>query len=310
MTNPILRTYRFALKSVIRALDRTFHSMSGRRLMWVGDFLGLCFYTLVPKKRRIALFNLDLAFGGKLSPVSKEILTRRMFKNLGRSFAEVVCIDKLGREDAASMVAPKDRKAIEEALGRGRGILVLTAHFGNWGLLSSVFARLGYKVNVLTKPVKDPVVNDFWRSRLEATGMRLLTREDAMKKMLACLRKNEAVALVLDQNRPSGQGVFVDFFGTKASTISALAILAMMSKAPVIPVFLIRGGREPWHHRMECRAPLEFEYPPDGSDAVVFNTQRYTKIIEEVVRRHPEQWIWLHKRWRSRPEGEAPLYPF
>ena len=192
--------------------------------MALGDFLGLAFYFLVPKKVKIALFNLDLAYGTKLSSTAREILIRRMYRNLGRGFAEIFLVDRLDDTAARAMFPPEGLTQAMTALNKGRGLLVLTAHFGNWGLLSTIFASLGYPVNVLTKPVKDPVVDAFWRKRLQGTGLNMLTRDDAMNKMIRCLKQNEAVGFVLDQNRPADQGVFVDFFGTPASTIKALAV--------------------------------------------------------------------------------------
>lgn len=308
MKGTALAFYRSVLRAVLGALDHALHRLPPRRLLWVGDFLGLCMYHGAPSKARTARTNLGLAYGGRLSASSRTVLVRRTFRNLGRGFAEVFRVDTLDARRAAAMLGPGDREALDEALARGRGLLVLTAHFGNWGLLSSAFAALGYPVNVLTKPVKDPVLDAFWRRRLSSTGVRLLTRENAMQKMTDCLRRNEAVAFVLDQNRPADQGVFVDFFGVPACTISALAVLAMVTRAPVVPLFLVRDEAEPWRHRVERGPTLSFEHPRDGSDAVRHNTQRYTGLIEEKVRSHPEQWIWLHKRWKTRPPGEPPLY--
>jgi KDO2-lipid IV(A) lauroyltransferase len=304
-----IRLYRRALSAFLRILDRFFHALPPRRLLWAGDFLGLAFYHLVPKKWRIARRNLDLAFGSGLDTASKEIIIRKMYRNLGRGFAEIICADRLDRRRARAIFTAEDIRKTDAAFAQGRGLLVLTAHFGNWGLLSTVFAAAGYPVNVLTKPVKDPVLDEFWRSRLSRTGLRLLTRDDAMNKMMRCLKNKEAVGFVLDQNRPADQGVFVDFFSRPACTISALAVLAMMTRSPVLPVFLLRDDADPVRHRILIGDVLSFEYPSDGSDAVEHNTQKYTRIIEDVVRKYPDQWIWLHRRWKTRPPGEPPLYP-
>jgi Kdo2-lipid IVA lauroyltransferase/acyltransferase len=191
----------------------------------------------------------------------------------------------------------------QAALARGKGLLILIAHFGNYDLMGLYASKLfHYPVTIITKTLKNAKLNDLWWELRRKAGVQEVPAQKAYRPCVRALQKNELVGFMLDQNRPTPQGVFVDFFGQSASTTPGLAFMSAQTGAPVLPVFMHRTpeGR----HVLEGRALIE--PPPDRQpETLRAYTAAYTKIIEEEVRRYPAQWLWLHKRWKSRPEGEG-----
>jgi len=193
---------------------------------------------------------------------------------------------------------------VKKALERKKGILILAAHFGNYDLMSMYTAqRFAYPVTIITKTLKNAKLNELWWEMHRKGGVKELPSHNSYRACMRSLRKNELLGFMLDQNRPKEQGIFVDFFGKSASTTPGLAFMSAQSGAPVVPAFM--------RHTADGRHVLEvfpaIEPPPDRKEETVRDcTERYTKIIEEQVRRYPAQWLWLHKRWKSRPVGEIP----
>ncbi len=197
---------------------------------------------------------------------------------------------------------------VKAALARGKGVLVLIAHFGNYALLALEVPKLfGYPLSVIAKPLKNRALNELWWEMQRKAGVNGIPSHNAYRASVRALRNHELVGFMMDQNRPNPQGVYVDFFGRKASTTPGLAFMAAQTGAPVVPVFMRRlpDGRQ----RVEARPLLE--PPPDRKEETILaHTAAYTKIIEDEIRRYPEQWLWFHKRWKSRPPEEtAPAGP-
>lgn len=194
-----------------------------------------------------------------------------------------------------------------EAHARGKGVLVLIAHFGNYPLLAlQVPALFRYPLSIVFKPLRNRALNAIWWGLQEKAGIHGIPARNAYRACVRALKNGELVGFMLDQNRPAEHGVFVDFFGRPASTTPALALLSAQTGAPVLPVFMRRTpeGR----HVLEAGPILE--PPPDRRpETLLAHTAAYTRIIEGEIRRHPAQWLWLHKRWKSRPPAGAPAAP-
>lgn len=213
-----------------------------------------------------------------------------------------------GREaEIGARIEVSGEAIVRQALERGKGVLILIAHFGNYDLMGLFASRLlGYPVTIITKKLKNENLNEMWWSLRQKAGLKTVAAHNAYRACLRSLRQNELVGFMLDQNRPTGQGVFVDFFGRSASTTPGLAFMSAQTGAPVVPVFMRRTpeGR----HVLEARPQIE--PPPDRKEETILaHTAAYTKIIEDEIRRYPEQWLWLHRRWKSRPEGESESAP-
>ena len=213
-----------------------------------------------------------------------------------------------GREaELGGLLEVRGEEHVKAALERGKGVLILIAHYGNYDLMGLYATKLfGYPLTIITKTLKNAGLNELWWELRRKAGVNEVPSHNAYRACVKALRKNELVGFMLDQNRPTEQGVFVDFFGRKASTTPGLAFMSAQTGAPVVPVFMRR--REDGRHELEAQAAIE--PPPDRKEETLLAcTAAYTKIIEDQVRKDPGQWLWLHKRWKSRPAGERPGGP-
>lgn len=274
-----------------------------------GAALGLLAARLLRRQRQVALFNLALAFPEKSDDERLDIL-RRSCRNLGRMGAEFCHMGSLDRDCVERYVGFDDRGAWEHAmaLARERGAVILTAHFGNWELFHSAQALLGRPVTLVHRPMNNPLVDDAIRAARDRAGTRSLAKKAAARDVVRALRDRAMVVIPADQNQRRDYGVFVDFFGKPACTTPGPARLAMLTGAPVIPAFLVREG-ETDRHRIVVLPEVEMQRGGDRDADIVANTQRCTKVIEDMIRRHPDHWIWFHRRWKTRPRGEPRLYP-
>ena len=205
-----------------------------------------------------------------------------------------------GREaELAARLSVRGKEHVEAARAQGKGVLVLIAHFGNYALLALQVPKLfGYPLAVIAKPLRNATLNELWWDLQRQAGVNGIPARNAYRASVRALKDNGLVGFMLDQNRPAGQGVFVDFFGQPAATTPGLAVMSAHTGAPVLPVFIRREADGT--HRVEALPPL----PPPADrrpETVQAFTAACTKIIEDEIRRHPDQWLWWHKRWKSRP---------
>jgi KDO2-lipid IV(A) lauroyltransferase len=257
---------------------------------------------------RVGMINLGIAFPEKSLAERRRIL-RASMQNIGRVVAEIAHLPSFSDEELRHRVRFVDEAWAEEAFtwDRGNGVLLLTGHYGNWELAAYAMGRRGHPASMVHRTIKNPLI-DRWLNALRArAGTRLLRKKEAAGGVLQALRERRFLALPFDQNSTRNLGVFVDFFGVPASTNSAIARLALRSGAYVLPFFLVREGRTA-RHVLHILPVVEMERTGDVEEDVRRNTARMSAIFEEMVRRHPEQWLWGHKRWKTRPDGEPSLY--
>jgi len=263
--------------------------------LWLGRRLGDLGWAVLSRRRAVVLANLDLALGRELPAAERARLGRHSFEHLGMNAVES-CV--LFFRPVASSIARLEVRGIEhleKAAAAGRGMLLLTAHLGSWELLatSHVFGR--WPVSVMVRPLDSPLLDRLVeRFRLKC-GVELIAKRRGLREALDALRRGRMVGLLLDQNASRREGVFVPFFGTPASTSRGLALISLRSGAPVLPTFIRRlpGGR----HVVEVEPPIS---PPADRDVVAY-TAAFNRAIEAAIRRAPEQWFWVHRRWKTRP---------
>lgn len=274
----------------------------------VGAWLGDVFYLLDVRDRRIALFNLGLALPEKTVAEHRRIL-RVSCRNLGRLAAEFCHLPQLNVEKLSELVTFADRGAWERAIARAadHGTVILTGHFGNWELLAYAHGLLGHPVTLVHRAMRNKIFDQTINEVRVAAGTRTIRKKAAAKEALRTLKQHGLLAIPADQNQVFSYGVFVDFFGVPACTTPGPARLAMLTGAPIYPAFLVREG-ETGRHRIEVFPEVEMVSTGDREADIVTNTQRCTAVIEDMIRRYPEQWIWFHKRWKTRPPGEPKLY--
>jgi KDO2-lipid IV(A) lauroyltransferase len=223
-----------------------------------------------------------------------------MYRHLGQSLVEMI---RLIHDTPSAVIARVEFEGTENlrrVREQGRGALLLAAHLGNWEVAAAAWASRGQPVALIAKAIKNGTVNALWTATREKFGMRLLSQRGSYAECLRALRQNEAVACMLDQNMTSDEGLFVEFFGRPACTTPGLAMLAARTGVAVVPVQFIRlaGGRH------LCRFLPALPPPPNQDPASLrAATQEYTAILETMIRDHPEQWIWVHRRWRTAPDA-------
>lgn len=193
------------------------------------------------------------------------------------------------------------------ANARASGAVVLTAHLGNWELFAYAHALFGHPVTVVHRPMRNGRIDEAIIGVRSRSGTRSIAKKAAAREAIRALRNGEMVAIPADQNQTRRYGVFADLFGLPASTTPGPARLAMLTGAPIYPAFLIRDG-ETDRHRLEFFPALPMAETGDRDADIATNTRRCNAVIEQMLRAHPEQWIWFHKRWRTRPEGEPRIY--
>lgn len=264
--------------------------------------LGSVIYSIDKKRRRIVKENLDRAFGDKLSATEKDGIAKEVYRNLAAMLFEFLRIPWLKKDRIDRLVTCEGLEHLEVALERKKGIILLTGHFGNWELQATYFGLIGYPADPVVRELDSPGVDGFVSWVRTSTSNKIIPKNRSMRKILKRLSENGIVTILIDQNVALVEGVFVDFFGTPACTNKGPALIAAASGAAVVPAFIIREGSK---HRLVIKEPVEIINTGDKEKDVVENTRRMTKLIEEMVREHPEQWFWVHRRWKTRPPAGA-----
>ncbi|MGO9454727.1 MAG: lysophospholipid acyltransferase family protein [Candidatus Binataceae bacterium] len=276
------------------------------RALKLGARLGSMAMELDRPNRPIAIKNLEIAFP-ELTREERLKIIRGMYRNWGRMVAEWAHMGKLDRSNIERYAVYEGKEHWEEAerLSKGRGAFVLTAHFGNFELLPLAHSIYGYRIALVHRPLRNPLMDKAVRDARVRSGNQVVERKGGGMEMMRLLRKNWHVGVPLDLD--VRKGAFVDFFGKLASTSDGVARLARLTGAPVVPCFIVRQG-ETVHHKIEIKAPIEIVKTKDAEADARENTQRFVKAIEDAIRAHPDHWNWIHRRWKTRPPGEARFY--
>ncbi|MBI3725443.1 lysophospholipid acyltransferase family protein [bacterium] len=267
----------------------------------LGALIGTaCSYVLF-SRRRTARENLAVAFPD-MSPRDRSRILRRSFANMGRMVVEFVRFPSTPRSELARLVAIEGKEHFDRFRAQNRGgVLALSAHLGNFEMISAVFNAIDMiPSSLIGRKVRPEAVDRIVCGLRLSHGVATIPNKDAVRDVNARLARGEGIGVVLDQNMKRGTGIFVPFFGKPASTTPGLAVMARRSKAPVFPVFMERRGTE-GRHLLRILPPLVWDESADRKGALVSNTALYTKVIEDAVRRNPEEWFWFHRRWRTQP---------
>lgn len=256
--------------------------------------------------RPIALRNLEIAFP-EMSLQARLGILRAMYRNWGRMLAEWTHFGNLSRANIERIATYEGKEYWDEAerSSKGRGLFVLTGHFGNFELLQFAHSIYGYHIAIVVRALRNPLIDALVCGARVRYGNRIIDRKADGRDMLKMLRQNWMIAIALDLD--VRKGVFVDFFGKPASTSDGMARLAMATGTPVLPAFLVRDGNS-IHHKIKILPPIEIVKTRDRETCVRENTQRFTNAIEQMVRAHPDHWNWIHRRWKTRPHGEPRFY--
>jgi Kdo2-lipid IVA lauroyltransferase/acyltransferase len=271
-----------------------------------GRGLGRFAYTFAGKLRRTGERNLELAFPG-ISERERESILRGSFTSLGRLLGEFSHFERATPEELRRIVEFDGLENLEAARAEGRGVIVFTAHLGAWELLSFALSAFGYPMSFLVRRIDNPRVERLVEKTRTRFGNRSIDKRAAARPMMRTLREGGIVGILIDLNTQEHEGVFVDFFGSPASTTTSLAKLALRTEAAVIP-FCMPWDDERQRFLMRIDPPLDITRTGHEEADVLRLTSLFTSVIESYVRRYPDQWLWIHKRWNTRPVGEAEIY--
>jgi KDO2-lipid IV(A) lauroyltransferase len=254
----------------------------------------------LPRLRRVAYRNLSFALP-ELDQARRAEIVDGVFRSVARLLVTVAKFPAIRRENLAQWIRCEGGEYFEQARRQGRGVLFATAHLGNWELSAYAHALLAAPMNVVVRPLDNPRIDALVERRRARSGNRMIFKKDFARSILKALGANEAVGILVDQNSSADAGVFVDFFGVKACAGTGFAKLAAHSGASVIPGFAL------WSEE-ERRYVLRFYPPVKMTGDAERDTQAVQSKLEEVIRQYPDQWLWIHRRWKTRPAGEPELY--
>jgi len=271
-----------------------------------GIGLGQLVYLLHGKLRRVGMRNLQLAFPEKSAHERRRIL-RGEFTSLGRQLAEVCLFPSYTRENVTKVVVYDGFENFERAEARGKGVIYLTAHLGGWELSAFSHSIRGHPLHVVMRGMDNPFLDRFITHLRTMHGNRAVDKDNFVRGLLSAMKAGETVGILMDTNMTPPQGVFVDFFGIPACTASGLARIALRTDAAVVPGFTI-WDRKLRKYRLRFDPALALIRTGDEEADIVANTALFTKVIEQYVRLYPDQWLWVHRRWKTRPAGEKSLY--
>src|ERR1700677_221210 len=272
----------------------------------IGALVGRIALLLTPRLRRAGDLNLRLAFPQKTAAERQQIL-RTLYRNLGWLLAEFCQMPRYTPECAQRFIRYEGLEHYLAAREHGKGVLILTGHLGAWELSSFYHSLMGYPMSIVIRRLDNPLVDNLVNHIRCLHGNQVLHKDDFARGLLASMRRGETVGILMDTNMTPPQGAFVDFFGHLACTGSGMARVAIKTGAKVLPGFLL-WDEATQQYVLRFGAALDLPVSDDTEADALAHTALFTRVIEEYVRQYPDQWLWVHRRWKTRPQGEAPIY--
>ncbi len=265
----------------------------------LGAGLGRLMYRLDKRHRLIALENLRQSFKTEKSEQALEDILRGVYQNIGRSGIEAIRLSSMASEEIRERTEIRGLSHYQEALRANKGVILLGAHFGSWEWIPLALGNEGVPMQVIVRPIDNPYLNEMVQQMRERFGNVVMNKRSETGEIIKLLRKGKAIGFLLDQDVGRGKAIFVDYFGRPAATNKALATIALRTGAPVIPMFIIRkeGG-----HQLVIEKPMALPRTGNLKQDMIEITTLFTKKIESYVRQYPDHWLWLHRRWKTRPE--------
>ncbi len=267
----------------------------------ISHFLLAIGYVFIARHKRIAGESMDIAFGNTKPEAEKKALIKKCFFDFGYGMFELLyCLSHPQAID--KKISLEGLPYLEAALAKGKGVVAVTAHFGNFPLMMLYFARKKYPISCIIRPTRDEDLTKLLHQKREQAGLKTIyavPRIECVNQSLKALRSNEILFIPVDQNFGSGSGVYVDFFGQKAATATGPIVFARRTEAVVLPMFIVHEGKD--NHRIIIEAPINIEEKSDDRETLTFNMSTITRLVEQYVRKYPSEWAWMHRRWKSKP---------
>ena len=264
------------------------------------------FYHLHKRLRRVGLRNLELALP-ELGTAEHERILRGVYRHLGWQLVEFCRMPRYTLEGLRDWAGVEGHEHYERAAARGKGVLVITGHLGAWELSSFYHSLMGYPMGMVIRRLDNRLLDGYVNGIRCMYGNQVIHKDDFGRGLLLAMREGRTVGILMDTNMTPPQGAFVDYFGRKACTGTGLAHIARKTGAAVLPGFML-WEKEQKKYVLHFGPEVEIPHTDDVAADILEGTARCTQAIEHWVRRYPDQWLWIHRRWKTRPEGEAPLY--
>jgi KDO2-lipid IV(A) lauroyltransferase len=287
---------------------RTVGLLPRRAARAVGAGVALVFYVCRPRLRRAAMFNLKIAFPDWTEDRRRDTV-RRLMRQIGWMGGEFSQFPRDTPESIREVISIDGIENYLAAKARGKGLIYLTGHMGAWELAPFAQALNGHPLHFLVRPIQNARVNALVDRYRCLGGNRTIDKNESARGMLRILRENGDVGVLMDVNSVPDEGVFVPFFGVPACTSSGVARIALRTDCAVLPGYVYWNDAERRYH-LQLDPAIELARTDDVEADVVANTARFVQVFEEYARRFPDQWLWVHRRWKTRPPGEKPIYPF
>ena len=272
----------------------------------IGAWIGAAAFRLLPRLRGVGRQNLHLAYP-EMSADEQDKVLRGVYKHLGWQMAEFCQMRKYTPENTSGFLRYEGLENYLAAKDAGKGVFVLTGHLGAWELSSFYHSLMGYPMSMVIRRLDNPGVDRLVNEIRCMHGNKVLHKDDFARGLLAAMRRGETVGILMDTNMTPPQGVFVDFFGHAACTAAGMARVAARTGAAVLPGFVLWEPAEK-KYVLHFGKRIELVDTGDAEADMVTNTAIFAKVTEEYIRRYPDQWLWVHRRWKTRPAGEPPIY--
>jgi len=263
---------------------------------------------LLPRLRRVALFNLQLAFP-EWTAAQYQATLRNMAHYLGWQAVEFARFPRYSRSNIGEAIEIEGHENLLEAQHRRKGVLILTGHIGAWEVSSFAHAVYGFPMHYLARPLDNARLDQFVNRYRGFSGNQPIYKNESARAVLRVLNSGGVVGILADQNTLPEEGAFVEFFGKPACTTTGIARLALHTGAPVVPGYAVWDATSR-KYKLRFDPAVELAETGNQEQDIFENTQRFAKIIEAIIRKYPDQWVWLHARWKTRPKDEPPLYDF
>lgn len=274
--------------------------------MRIGEILSFVPFKLAKRLRFVGFRNLEMALP-ELSHAEHEKILRGTFASLGRQLGIFSHLLHLDGEKVRELVDVEGLESFQEAAKKDGGKFLFTGHFGGWEMSHIVASVYGFSMNVVARRLDNPLLEKLIERMRTALGSRTIDKEASGRTLFKLLKKGKFIGILVDLNTQEHEGIFVDFFGIPASTTNGLAKLALLTDASVIPAFAI-WQKDRKRYLLKAYKSLEIPATGDTEEDIRILTQEMTAKIEEIIREYPDQWMWIHKRWNTRPPNEPPLY--
>ena len=292
--------------SVVWVAVATLRALPRQTARSIGAGIGAFAYRALKRLRQTGQRNLQLAFP-ELSDAERDAILRRVYRHLGHQLAEFCQMPSYTPDVARSLIRYEGLDHYLAARGLGKGVLVLTGHLGAWELSSFHHSLVGYPMGMVIRRLDNPRVDEFVNRIRCLHGNRVLHKDDFARGLIASMRAGETVGILMDTNMTPPQGVFVPFFGHLAATASGMARVALKTGAAVVPGFLLWEESEQ-QYVLHFGPRIALVDTGDAEADAIANTANFTAVIESYIRQYPDQWLWMHRRWKTRPPGEEGIY--